>query len=73
LYRDQKSAKAFATASPPDVARILPAAISSLDNLRRSELDSKQLFADANELFIRHDGERYTLRRTSKGKLILTK
>jgi hemin uptake protein HemP len=37
------------------------------------EVDSKQLFADANELFIRHDGERYTLRRTSKGKLILTK
>lgn len=37
------------------------------------EVDSKQLFADGNELFIRHDGERYTLRRTSKGKLILTK
>jgi hemin uptake protein HemP len=37
------------------------------------EVDSRQLFADGNELFIRHDGERYTLRRTSKGKLILTK
>ena len=39
----------------------------------QSEVDSKQLFADAKELFIRHNGERYTLRRTSKGKLILTK
>ncbi len=37
------------------------------------EIDSKQLFADAKALVIRHDGERYTLRRTSKGKLILTK
>jgi hemin uptake protein HemP len=40
---------------------------------KSGEVDSKQLFADGNELFIRHDGERYTLRRTSKGKLILTK
>ncbi len=40
---------------------------------KQGEVDSKQLFADAKELFIRHDGERYTLRRTSKGKLILTK
>ena len=38
-----------------------------------AEVDSKQLFADAKALVIRHGGERYTLRRTSKGKLILTK
>ncbi len=37
------------------------------------EIDSSLLFENRNELFIRHDGERYTLRRTSKGKLILTK
>ena len=37
------------------------------------EIDSSALFENRNELFIRHDGERYTLRRTSKGKLILTK
>lgn len=40
---------------------------------QQSEVDSKQLFTDAKELFICHGGERYTLRRTSKGKLILTK
>jgi hemin uptake protein HemP len=57
----------------PDVAREPAASASSADSRRVSEVDSKQLFADANELFIRHDGERYTLRRTSKGKLILTK
>ena len=39
----------------------------------QSEVDSKQLFAGAKEIFIRHDSERYTLRHTSKGKLILTK
>jgi hemin uptake protein HemP len=37
------------------------------------ELDANQLFAGANTLQIRHGGERYTLRRTGKGKLILTK
>jgi hemin uptake protein HemP len=40
---------------------------------KMGEVDSRQLFADAKALFIRHDGERYTLRLTSKGKLILTK
>jgi len=39
----------------------------------RGELTSEQLFGDVNEIYIRHGGERYTLRRTSKGKLILTK
>lgn len=42
-------------------------------NRKQREIDSKQLFGGAKALFIRHDGERYTLRRTSKGKLILTK
>ncbi len=37
------------------------------------EFDSQQLFAGARELLIRHAGECYTLRQTSKGKLILTK
>jgi hemin uptake protein HemP len=39
----------------------------------RREVESKQLFAGGKELLIRHDGECYTLRHTSKGKLILTK
>ena len=37
------------------------------------EIDSAQLFAGTKEVLIRHAGERYTLRQTSKGKLILTK
>lgn len=37
------------------------------------ELQSTQLFGGAQAIIIHHDGERYTLRRTSKGKLILTK
>jgi hemin uptake protein HemP len=37
------------------------------------EIDARELFAGANALLIRHGDERYTLRRTSKGKLILTK
>ena len=39
----------------------------------RREIESMQLFGESRELLIRHDGECYTLRRTSKGKLILTK
>ena len=39
----------------------------------RREIESMQLFGESKELLIRHDGEYYTLRRTSKGKLILTK
>lgn len=39
----------------------------------RREIESVQLFGGSKELLIRHDGECYTLRRTSKGKLILTK
>lgn len=42
-------------------------------NSKPVEIDSSVLFENGNELFIRHDGERYTLRRTSRGKLILTK
>ena len=39
----------------------------------RREIDSSQLLGGGKELLIRHDGECYTLRQTSKGKLILTK
>ena len=37
------------------------------------QFDAEQLFAGAKEIVIRHAGECYRLRRTSKGKLILTK
>lgn len=36
-------------------------------------LHSRELFADAREVVIEHDGELYRLRPTKKGKLILTK
>ena len=39
----------------------------------RREITSSELFAGGRELHIRHADEVYTLRQTSKGKLILTK
>lgn len=35
--------------------------------------ESRQLFGEANEIIIEHSGALYRLRRTSLGKLILTK
>lgn len=39
----------------------------------RREIASSELFGESREIQICHEGETYTLRRTSKGKLILTK
>jgi hemin uptake protein HemP len=39
----------------------------------RRKLASRELLGGGNELHIEHNGEIYTLRQTSKGKLILTK
>lgn len=39
----------------------------------RRQIASRELFLGGNELQIEHNGEIYTLRLTSKGKLILTK
>jgi hemin uptake protein HemP len=39
----------------------------------RREVESTTLLAGGREVLIRHGGETYTLRQTSKGKLILTK
>jgi hemin uptake protein HemP len=39
----------------------------------RREITSAELFAGRREINIRHGDEIYTLRQTSKGKLILTK
>ncbi len=36
-------------------------------------LQAKQLFGDNREIVIEHDGERYKLRITRRGKLILQK
>ena len=42
-----------------------------LDRNRRIYSDT--LFSHGDEVFIQHQGEQYRLRRTRKGKLILTK
>lgn len=39
----------------------------------RRQIGSSELLAGGNELQIDHHGEIYTLRKTRKGKLILTK
>ncbi len=39
----------------------------------KSEWSSEQLFGQAHEVGIRHEGHLYRLRRTRLGKLILTK
>jgi hemin uptake protein HemP len=56
----------------PPHAAVAPAtpALHACDS---KQFDAEQLFAGAREIVIRHEGERYRLRRTSKGKLILTK
>lgn len=40
---------------------------------KRKQVSSRALFGNARELLIEHAGEIYSLRQTSKGKLILTK
>lgn len=41
--------------------------------LPRPVVQAKQLFGDSREIVIEHDGERYKLRITRRGKLILQK
>ncbi len=50
-----------------------PEAAKPLSSLLRRKTTSRDLFESGNELQIEHRGEIYTLRLTSKGKLILTK
>lgn len=45
----------------------------SVSAATRRKLASRELLGGVNELHIEHNGEIYTLRQTSKGKLILTK
>lgn len=47
--------------------------LDSGENGGRPRLNSKQLFAEQNEIIIEHQGDEYRLRITSNGKLILTK
>ena len=43
------------------------------NDAQRRHVRSTDLFGDCREVLIEHSGEFYSLRRTSKGKLILTK
>jgi hemin uptake protein HemP len=45
----------------------------SVSAATRRQFASRDLLGGGNELQIEHNGEIYTLRQTSKGKLILTK
>jgi hemin uptake protein HemP len=40
---------------------------------RKKSIHSDTLFSDGDAVYIEHRGERYLLRRTRNGKLILTK
>ncbi len=45
----------------------------SADQSKRRQIRSDDLFGEQREVLIEHSGEIYSLRQTSKGKLILTK
>lgn len=49
------------------------ASAPAMENADKSRLRSTEIFKGAREVVIEHEGEEYRLRRTSKGKLILTK
>jgi hemin uptake protein HemP len=55
-------------ASPVNTPAAAPANTS-----RRRQIRSDELFSGQREVLIEHSGEIYSLRQTSKGKLILTK
>ena len=64
------------TASFAGEMRIAPAGKTeskSVSATTRRKLASRDLLGGGNDLQIEHNGEIYTLRQTSKGKLILTK
>ncbi len=58
-----------------DPAKQPPADPQTLDvtQASRRQIRSSELFGDQREVLIEHAGEIYSLRHTSKGKLILTK
>jgi hemin uptake protein HemP len=46
---------------------------AEIDQPQRQQISSAELFKGRREVLIEHAGEVYSLRHTSKGKLILTK
>ena len=61
-----------AASSLPAAAAVTPASQAGAAN-RVRRIASRDLLGEAAELEIDHDGQLYRLRRTSLGKLILTK
>jgi hemin uptake protein HemP len=57
----------------PQSDRVAPASERVAGNKATRRVPSFELFADAQELEIEHNGALYRLRQTSLGKLILTK
>ncbi len=51
--------------------------VDAISNIQKTasmqRASSESLFVNRRELIIEHEGEEYRLRKTSKGKLILTK
>ena len=62
-------------AAPGSAANARPVAAEDARSLQaqRPQIRSEELFGGQREVLIEHAGELYSLRQTSKGKLILTK
>jgi hemin uptake protein HemP len=58
---------------PHDMALASCATATAAVKRAKREITSTELFAGGREIHIHHADETYTLRQTSKGKLILTK
>jgi len=56
-----------------EVRQSAEAAVPKATSANARTFKSGEIFADAQEIIIEHEGDQYRLRRTSKGKLILTK
>ncbi len=59
--------------SAGDTAQAGTAVRASTGDAGRRRVSSNELLGNGREIQIEHAGELYTLRQTSKGKLILTK
>jgi hemin uptake protein HemP len=59
--------------SRTDNSAATPAKTHSSPSPTERRIDSKTLLGDEGRVIIEHDGQRYLLRQTHAGKLILTK
>lgn len=65
--------KMRATPAPPVAEPIITLQAPADNRSPRRQIRSDDLFGGSREVLIEHAGELYSLRQTSKGKLILTK